>query len=48
MHAVDLAYKIQAASGLKILEENDKKNLGIINYGKFEFTRDETTPKEFN
>ena len=46
IHAVDLLYKIQTASGLKILEENDKNDLGILNYGMFEFTRDETTPKD--
>ena len=45
IYVIDLLYKIQAASGLKLLEENDKKALNILNYGYFEFIKDETSPK---
>lgn len=43
IYIIDLLYKIQAASGLKILEENEKKELKILNYGYFEFIKDENS-----
>ena len=46
IYVIDLLYKIQAASGLKLLEEKDKKELNILNYGYFEFVKDETSSKE--
>ena len=46
IYVIDLLYKIQAASGLKLLEEKDKKELNILNYGYFEFVKDETSPKD--
>ena len=46
IYVIDLIYKIQAACGLKLFDENDQKNLNIINLGHFEFIKDETSPKE--
>ena len=46
IYVIDLIYKIQASSSDKLLEENVKITLGIKNYGFFEFTKDETSPKE--
>ena len=46
IYVIDLIYKIQAACGVKILEEKDKKQLGISNYGFFEFLKDDKSPKE--
>ena len=43
IYIIDLLYKIQAASGLKILEENEKKELKILNYGYFEFIKDDNS-----
>ena len=42
---IDMIYKIQVTSGLKSLDENDKKNLNILNLGEFEFIKDENSPK---
>ena len=46
IYVIDLIYKIQASFSDKLLEENVKTTLGIKNYGFFEFTKDETSPKE--
>ena len=46
IYAIDLIYKIQAACGLKLLEEEEKNNLKISNFGYFEFIKDENTPNE--
>jgi len=45
IYVIDLIYKIQAASGLKLLDEKDKKELNILNYGYFEFIKDEKASK---
>ena len=42
---VGIIYKIQAISGLKTLDETDKKNLNILNLGDFEFVKDENSIK---
>ena len=46
IYAIDLIYKIQAACGLKLLEDEEKNNLKISNFGYFEFIKDENTPNE--
>ena len=46
IYVIDLLYKIQAASELKVFDEKDKKELNILNYGYFEFVKDETSPKD--
>ena len=46
IYVIDLIYKIQAASGLKLLEEKSKKDLNILNYGYFEFLKDEKATKD--
>ena len=42
---INIIYKIQAISGLKTLDETDKKSLNIINLGEFEFVKDENSKK---
>ena len=46
IYVIDLIYKIQAASGLKLLDEKDKKELNILNFGYFEFIKDEKASKD--
>ena len=46
IYVIDLIYKIQAASGLKLLDEKDKKELNILNVGYFEFIKDEKASKD--
>ena len=46
IYVIDLIYKIQASFCDKLLEDKVKTTLGIKNYGFFEFTKDETSPKE--
>ena len=41
--AVDLIYKIQHKSGLKIFDEKEKNDLNIKNIGEFEFIKDENS-----
>ena len=38
-------YKIQAYSDLEIFDEKEKSQLNIINYGEFEFSKDEKSNK---
>ena len=42
---INIIYKIQTISGLKTLDETDKKSLNIINLGEFEFVKDENSRK---
>ena len=44
-HIIDLMYKIQAYSDLEIFDEKEKSQLNIINYGEFEFSKDEKSNK---
>ena len=46
IYVIDLIYKIQAASGLKLLDEKEKKELNILNFGYFEFIKDERANKD--
>jgi len=46
IYVIDLIYKIQAGCRIKILEEIYKKQLGISNFGFFEFLKDDKSPKE--
>ena len=43
---IDLMYKIQVACNLELLDEKTRKDLKIINYGYFEFIKDEKTPEK--
>ena len=46
IYAIYFIYKIQAACDLKLLDEEEKKNLNISTFGYFEFIKDENFPKE--
>ena len=46
IYVIDLIYKIQVASRLELLTEQEKENLHISNYGFFEFLKDENSPKD--
>ena len=46
IYVIDLIYKIRAGCRIKILEEIYKKQLGISNFGFFEFLKDDKSPKE--
>ena len=42
-HVIELLYRMQAISGSKIFDEEEKKKLNIKNIGDFEFVKDETS-----
>ena len=46
IYVIYFIYKIQAACGLKLLDEEEEKNLNISKLGYFEFIKDENFPKE--
>ena len=43
---IDLIYKIQQKSGLKIFDEKEKNDLNIKNIGEFEFIKDENSSND--
>lgn len=45
-HIIYLIYKIHTISGFKSFDEAEKRSLNIINLGEFEFSKDDTSPKE--
>ena len=42
-HVIELLYRMQAISGLKVFDEEEKKKLNIKSIGDFEFVKDETS-----
>ena len=44
-HVIDLIYKLQTIGGLDIFTNEEKNELKIINFGEFEFSKDEKSNK---
>lgn len=47
-HVINLMYKLQVLSGLNIITEEEKSKLNILNFGEFEFLKDENSTKTAN